>query len=99
MRNFQTPSLTLLEVALLLERPHPARPDGEDDSELATRVPLHLPVFPRSAASGGGPRKNRGQSEACLRISLPSNSPSGQAGWGLTHWLWFLGQSRRNASK
>ncbi len=62
------PSLARFEVAQFLNRPHPARPDGEDDGELAANFTLPVPVFLRSAE--GGSQKNRQPKQ---RASLASH--------------------------
>ncbi len=58
------------DVALFLNRPHTARPDGEDDGELAANFTLPLPIsFLRSAQ--GGSQKNRRPKEG--RVGLASH--------------------------
>ncbi len=56
------------DVAQFLNRPHSARPDGEDDGELAANFTLPLRVFLRSAF--GGSQKNR---QPKLKASLASH--------------------------
>jgi len=82
------------EVALFLNWPHPACPDGENDGELVASLTDHSPVFPQFAASGGELRENWEVGGGAIPLSPPSDSPSGQAGWGLTQSPRFLDPTR-----
>src|SRR6185295_7660580 len=86
------------DLARFLNRPHPACPDGEDDGELAKNGTIPTPVFLRFAAEGGEPQKNKKLKKSAVAVSQPSDSPSGQAGWGLAQWQRFLDQTRRSTT-